>query len=476
MKRFSILTFALLSVFGACVENEAVGQNEKEPQTRLIVMSDIGGSDPDDTESMVHLLTMLDRFHLEGIISQHAWVPYGKGALELINSIVDAYEKVLPNLSVHGNFPNADYVRARVVVGQPEAAMHGTGIGKDTDGSNLIIKVVDADDERPVWIACWSGLSTLAQALQTVSATRSEEEVARFVSKIRVYDILGQDDAGAWITKNYPDLLYIRNTEGYGWAYDDEWLRENVQSVGPLGACYPNRRWSVEGDSPSFLFCIDNGLCYPERPEFGGWGGRFETEPTANIRGMDFIERSGLDEKQYDPYYMISSAPEGIAAINLWKDAIHNDFAARMQWTVTPSYSDANHHPVAVVDGCEKTIFKDVAAGSTLSFDAGMSSDPDGDALNYKWINYTDASTFNGEVVMEGDGNERIVVPAVVPLAFLGSESVSPGREYAAVTGKSIKVSVPMEAAGGTIHLILQLTDNGTPALTSYRRIVLNVN
>ena len=40
-------------------------------------------------------------------------------------------------------------------------------------------------------------MNTLAQALWKVSRTRTPEEVEAFVSKIRIYDILGQDDAGA---------------------------------------------------------------------------------------------------------------------------------------------------------------------------------------------------------------------------------------------------------------------------------------
>ena len=174
-------------------------------QTRMIVMSDIGGSDPDDTQSMVHLLVSLDRVELEGFISQHAWVPYGNGAVTLINQVIDAYEEVYPNLQVHSNkFPTASYLRSVVKVGQAEAAMHGVGEGKDSEGSEWLIKTIDKDDERPIWITAWSGLNTLAQALWKVSHTRTAEQVERFVSKVRVYDVLGQDDAGAWIVKNYP--------------------------------------------------------------------------------------------------------------------------------------------------------------------------------------------------------------------------------------------------------------------------------
>ncbi|MBP8935168.1 MAG: DUF1593 domain-containing protein, partial [Prevotella sp.] len=98
----------------------------------MIVMSDIGGSDPDDTESLVHLLVSLDQVKLEGFISQHAWVPYGEGAIKHINNMLDGYEAVLPNLKVHSaGYPSVEYLRSIVKNGQSEAAMHGVGTGKD---------------------------------------------------------------------------------------------------------------------------------------------------------------------------------------------------------------------------------------------------------------------------------------------------------------------------------------------------------
>ncbi|GHA30503.1 hypothetical protein GCM10007103_09900 [Salinimicrobium marinum] len=52
--------------------------------------------------------------------------------------------------------------------------------------------------------------------------TRSKEEVSQFINKIRIYDILGQDDAGAWLAKTFPDLIYIRTKSIYGWAPSDD--------------------------------------------------------------------------------------------------------------------------------------------------------------------------------------------------------------------------------------------------------------
>ena len=100
-------------------------------QTRMIVMTDIGGSDPDDAQSFVHLLVSLDEVELAGIISQHAWVPYGTGAVKLINELIGGYEKCLPNLRIHSKrFPSAAYLRSIVKVGQSESAVKGIGHGK----------------------------------------------------------------------------------------------------------------------------------------------------------------------------------------------------------------------------------------------------------------------------------------------------------------------------------------------------------
>lgn len=376
-------------------------------KTRMIVMSDIGGSDPDDIQSMIHLMVELDRVDLEGIISQHAWVPYGTGAKNLINNIIDKYECVLPNLQIHSSdFPSAGYLRSIVKMGQSEAAMKGVGEKKDSEGSEWIIEVVDRDDPRPVWISAWSGLNTLAQALLKVRQTRSKEAVDKFVNKLRVYDVLGQDDAGAWIAKNFPNLIYIRNKEIYGWAPSDSWTKAHIQGIGPLGELYPDRIWATEGDSPAFMYCLDNGLNDSEHPDYGGWGGRFRMMKSAGIRGMDWVKRNGLDETQYDPYFMIPSVPNGIHEIIKWKDAIYNDFAARMQWSATPFYSGANHHPCIVVD-------KD-----TTMLNVHNSYDPDGDKLTYRW-NYI--------------------------------KDISPNNT----------------------HLVLELTDNGTPELTSYKHFIL---
>jgi hypothetical protein len=322
--------------------------------------------------------------------------------------------------------------------------MSDVGEGKDSPGSELIIATVDKDDPRPVWTNCWGGCNTIAQAIYTVQNTRSAGELAEFLSKLRVFDILGQDDAGTWIAKNFPDLLYIRATGVYGWAPSDDWIAANVQSHGPLGAMYPDRKYATEGDTPAFMHVFPNGLNDPERVDQGGWGGRFDATKKSGIRGMSCMAG---EDAEYDPYFMYGNTSEGVRAISRWRPAYDNEFEARMVWSVTSNYADANHHPFAVVNGdfSRQVLSISASPGSSVTLSAEGSSDPDGDSLVYSWFFYNEPSSYGGSVDVQGSASEVATV------------------------------SVPSDAGGKTIHMILELHDTGSPNLYAYRRVIINV-
>lgn len=445
MKKFVAILLLFVPLLAQRTLAQSLLPNEKN---RVIVTTDLGGTDPDDIQSMVHLLVCSNVYDIEGLVSSQVWMTdldkTGK-----IKEVVERFGEVLPRLKKHApGYPDLDYLRSIVKRGQAVSNMDGVGEGKDSPGSELIIAAVDKKgDDRPVWVIAWGGMNTIAQAIWKVRHTRSESEFKRFLGKIRIYDILGQDDAGAWIAHNFPDVLYIRNKHVYGWQSSDEWVREHIQSHGSLGKVYPNRVWVFEGDSPSFLYLYANGLNVPDSVDYGGWGGRFSKEMQSGLRGMDFIEKSGKDETQYDPYYMYVSAPEGVQAINKWQHHIWNDFEARMRWAATDRFEAANHHPVAIVNGERslRCLYVDAKAGETLTFDASQSEDVDNDNLSYNWSVYAEPSTYKDKVAVKS---------GKLPLCH---------------------VAVPHDASGKTIHLILEVTDDGTPNLTAYKRIVLRV-
>lgn len=425
---------------GFGVISDYVNSQTLQQKPRIINMTDLG-ADPDDEQSMIRFLVQSNEFDVEGlIVCTGCWWKSQSGTI-MLDNLVNAYGQVVANLKVHDpDFPSLAYLQSVSKLGQKGYGMGDVGQGNDSPGSELIISAVDKDDPRPVWICFWGGGNTLAQALWKVKNTRSDAELQNFVRKIHVYDVLGQDNAGTWIAKNFPDMIYIRAKSVYSWQPSDSWLDTNVQDHGPLGAVYPDRKYATEGDSPAFLHVFPNGLNNPDEPWQGGWGGRFGRTKQSGIRGMSCMNG---EDQQYDPYYMYGNVENN----SRWSNAIHNDFAARMDWTVTSNYSAANHHPVAVVNGDTTRKVTEVPAvpGSTVNLSAAGSYDPDGNSIAYKWFYYSEPGTYIGTVTIQNN-----TTPASV-------------------------VSVPSNANGKELHIVLELQDSGNPGLYAYRRVIIKV-
>jgi len=400
----------------------------------------------------------------------------------LIQAVIDAYSKVHANLLKHDpNYPSAETLQALVKRGVPEYGMKGVGAGKDSEGSEWIIRTLERNDDRPLWITVWGGVNTLAQALYTLRGTKPAAEVDRLVGKLRVYTISDQDDSGPWIRKNFPKLFYIVTPGAdYGAAtwtginqfvpgidnttISNKWLAEHIQQGhGPMGAAYPDVAYGMEGDTPSFLSLIPNGLSVPEHPEWGGWGGRYELyrpdtpigDPKKFLGGVPNepetrpIWTNAVDE--YTPpvngeYGRATRAGEKSfkdfkATLWRWRDDFQNDFAARMEWTTKP-YQEANHPPVPVLNHPDTFT---VRSGEDFALDA-HATDPDGDSLSLFWFQYAEAGTYKGVVTIKYAEN----MPHL--------DLVAP------------KVDRPE-----TVHFILKVTDKGNPPLTGYRRVIVTM-
>lgn len=423
---------------------------ENSNKTRVINITDLL-ADPDDEQSLVRMFVTSNQVELEGIIvSTSCWRQHqDQQGMDVLCKIIDAYGEVLPNLQIHAEgYPSLEYIKSISVMGQTGYSMNGVGEGKDSEGSELIIAAVDEYDDRPVWINLWGGANTLAQALWKVQNTRSEAEVAKFVSKIRVYDVLGQDEAGAWIVTNFPDILYIRANLVYGLNHSiqqqGEGYIKQIQNLGPLGSVYPTAVWSYEGDSPSFMYQLPTGMNDPEHIDWGSWGGTFCAEKEPFIRSMDAV----LNERDYAPYLMYGDSENNAwDFVNLWGDAIQNDFLARMIWSVTDAYSEVNHHPIAVLneDATMDILNITVKAGENVKLSAKGSSDPDGDDLSYNWYVHRVNGLYSGNVTIKGNNDINAYV------------------------------EIPEDAKGNCIHIILEIHDDGEPSLYAYRRVIINV-
>jgi hypothetical protein len=448
---------------------------------RLIVLTDIG-AEVDDTESMVRLVLYSDTIDIEGLIATTSTWKRTSVSPDLIEGVIQAYGRVYGNLQKHdAGYPTAATLLALVKRGRPEYGMSGVGKGKDSEGSEWIIRTVEKNDDRPLWISVWGGANTLAQALYTLRATRPAEQVDHLISKLRVYTISDQDDSGAWIRKNFPKLFYIVTPGGaYGSAtwtginsfipgidnttISNKWIAEHIQQGhGPLGAMYPDVAYGMEGDTPSWLGLIPNGLSDPEHPEWGGWGGRYElylpdvavADPSTFFGGVpNDPETRPIWTNAVDEYAPFVSGEYGRAThlsetsfrdfkatIWRWRDDFQNDFAARMDWTTKP-YRECNHPPQAILDVPERF---SVRSGEEFHLDA-HGSDPDGDSLSFLWLQYPEAGSYKNSV--------KLTLAENMPHISL----VAP------------KVDQPQ-----TVHFILRVTDKGSPPISRYRRVIVTI-
>jgi hypothetical protein len=431
-------------------------------KTRVLVLTDIG-NEPDDSESMVRFLLYANELDVEGLVATTSTWQRERVRPELIEERVRAYGVVLPNLRKHASgYPDAESLLARIRSGRPGYGMQGVAPGQHTAASDFIIATVDKADSRPVWIPIWGGARELAQALTDVRATRPAAAVNAFVAKLRVYSISDQDDAGPWIRRNFPDLFWIASIHGFsqyaqaawpGISGNDptdgsdaslvshEWLEDHIRK-GPLGSLYPQWQYIMEGDTPSFLYLIPNGLGVPEHPEYGSWGGRYEKVSQADGLWADASDSvSGIDGK---------IRRTNKATIWRWRDAYQNDFAARMRWTLSSSVKDANHPPELVLNGSNglEPIQLSVTTGERITLDATGTRDPDGNALRFRWFEYTDLNP---------------AYLGVTPLKIEGDTSAR-----ATFTAGAAKTPVKH-------HLILEVRDDGTPSFTRYRRVIVDV-
>lgn len=441
---------------------------------RVIVTTDIGG-DPDDAMSLVRFLTYANQWQVDGLIA----TAYQRTKVEPqhIRAIVDAYARVRENLEQHEpGFPTAEHLRSVIREGRPAWGMTAVGAGMDSPGSELIIEAVDRADPRPVWVLVWGGPNCLAQALWKARATRTPEALAAFVAKLRVYAISDQDDSGPWIREQFPTLFYIASPgmhAGGGFHHstwigiggdkfhgrfgganftivDNPWLDEHVRRKGPLGAMYPQWKFMMEGDSPSFLYLVDNGLGSPDHPDWGSWGGRYELHTPRKRKWMIQAETRPFWADTEDEVLGTDGEwhTTSKATIWRWRTAYQHDFSARMDWTIK-ARAEANHPPVATLDHPPALTVK---SGERVTLSARASTDPDGDALRYDWFYYGEPSS----ILL---ANGRTGAPLTID-----------GHETAVASFAAPKVTAP-----ATMHIVLALTDTGSPTLTRYRRVVVTV-
>jgi hypothetical protein len=470
---------------------------------RLIILADMG-NEPDEEQQMAHMLMYSNEFDLEGLIAVSGKFLHSEHRLperqslypQLFIKLINGYEKVYENLRKHAEgYPEPDYLKSIVAAGHVGYGVAAIGKGKSNQGSELLIKSFKKVDPRPLYIVVNAGSNTLAQALIEYQATHTKKELKVLLEKIWVFENGAQDDAGAWICANYPDINWLRSnyqTYGYGgpaWAWGNsndenkgphtwkpyaysaigqhQWALEHVKNHGALSGVYPLREnhegklvFIEGGGTIPWLGLVHQGLSDFTKPSWGGWSGRFSDKKVKNVYSRhNTVKETEVNYGEFEVYTEVSDrwTDPGKDTIyqNLyvpvwrWRQAYFDDFKCRMDWCLA-SYENANHHPIASVNGdkTEKIHVLKVASGEKLVIDGSGSSDPDGDNLNYNWWIYNEAGNYTSS-----------------DLKIQNQYTSSPTLYF------------PPNSRGKTIHLIFELSDdNSIGKLTDYRRIIIEVD
>lgn len=500
-KYFLFFTLCLL----ICFSNSLSAQNQKSSKPRTIVTTD---GELDDVDSFIRLLLYSNEFKTEGlIISSSQWHYKGDGkgtkftsememtkkmygertelrwpGTQWIYDLVDAYGKVYPNLAKNATgYPTAAHLKSLIRIGNID--FEGE-MEKNTEGSDFIKKKLLDDDMTPLYLQVWGGTNTIARALKSIeddykNTPKWQAIYEKVCKKAIIYAILDQDATyRKYISVNWKDIKIYYNAKqfwclAYFWKtavpkelhpfLEGKFMGEKIiNNHGALTKMYysygdgnppageiddiyssmekaKKNQWGSfgqydfisEGDSPAFLHLVNVGLGNLENPQFGGWGGRLVQSKTAPNRWED-----GENAADFNPF---SNKMDLAFAQTRWLETLQNDFAARADWCIK-TYKNANHAPIVKLTTASNLTAK---PNNTVKL-SGTASDPDGNTLNYHWWQYEEVDTYGGKISIEN------------------------------ADSKSASFKVPSDIKKGeTIHLILEVKDNGTPQLTRYQRVIV---
>lgn len=286
---------------------------------RVIVSSDIGGSDPDDFQSMIHLLMYADVLDIEGLISS----PPKAGRAKHIHECLDAYAVDFAKLTqASKQYPTAQALRRIVKQGATEAAP-AEGFSEPTEGSRWIIQCARRDDPGPLWILVWGSITDVAQAVH-------DDPSIKF--RIRVYSI------GSWNTRNdeaardylfanHEDLWWIESDTTFRGMYmggDQDgdlgnlaFVQQHVKGHGVLGDLFYGKKRDIKmGDTPSLLFLLRGDPDDPSRPS---WGGSY----VKTGHGPSYWHDDPHPSRQ-------DAGRDGARTVNGWRESYLRDWQKRM--------------------------------------------------------------------------------------------------------------------------------------------------
>lgn len=456
---------------------------QAQEKYRVIIMTDMTH---DDGNSLIRYLYYANLFDLEALIVTQQLPDYNHNddaPWNKVQSILNAYRQQEAQLKKHhADFPSYNSLQELTKKGRgalpiiwltEEREFSGDIAGrqvqsswgkinfsdwigegntphgepKDSEGSEYLQQVFDKEDDRPIFVQMWGGPVTFVQALYRYQERQGQQKFEQLLDKLYIYGIHLQDitfdyflDLDQVKTMNCINLGETTSTYegervapaqflfdyGHFWKYIKVMSDEEVKGHGPMTELYDH---GGEGDTPAFLYLISAalGLNDPLQPMQGSWGSMFRP----------------MGDRFPDQYYATCGVEDH--ELNRWIPATRNSFLARLEWTVKAP-GEVNHAPKAVLnkDSSSNIMYLKAKPGKRIRLNAAGSTDPDGDAVSYHWFYYKSAGDYAGEVVIDNPKDQEQ------------------------------NLLIPQNIGDAKIHFVLEVRDNGSPALVSYKRAVIS--
>ncbi|MDA8494903.1 DUF1593 domain-containing protein [Kluyvera georgiana] len=517
MLKYSPIVISLASALLLGHACAATTTDTSDSRARTVITTD---GEVDDMNSLIRAFLYANDMDIAGIVltssvyhyagdAEKGIKPYRWTGTQWVYNYIADYGKVYDNLKAHDpRYPTPEYLRSITKIGN---ISNKGDMAQETDGSRFLEKLFLDNDSRTLYVQTWGGTNTTARALKSIEDRyKNSAEWPAIQQKINhklvLYIILDQDNSyNDYIATHWPNLKTINDRSNfwhfaYAWKYHSDELNSRlkgdwsyhhlVDNKGPLmanyalmgdgkmidGELYDEQRGTddylrknpqyqkydfiSEGDSPSFLYLIDNGLRSRENPSYGGWGGRFG--PAQNNRDINNVLDYNIYTQRYEAQYSLSH----------WFDDIQNDFAARVNWSTTRDDTAVNHPPkVSVKEGLNIR----ARPGETVNLTA-LASDPDGNALSYHWWRYFEADTYqDSEPTTQPVVDNSLGMQLDITRTPDKTEKINTIALQRADT-PNMSFVVPQDAkTGDTLHMVVTVRDNGKPVLTRYQRVIITV-
>lgn len=459
---------------------------------RVVIMTDMTH---DDGNSLIRYLYYANEFDTEAIIVTPQLPDYNYNATEpweKVNAILTGYSKEYGQLKKHhADYPSPESLLKVTKKGRgalPIIWLTNTrkfqgkiadryvesewgdirlsdwigegknphGEPKDSEGSEFLQAIFEKEDDRPIFVQMWGGPITFVQALYRFKQKHGDKKFEDLMAKLHVFGIhlqditfdfmINLDDVqdlkclnmgdvkSAYQGKRFHPRWFLWD-RGHFWhyvgskepGYVKPMTAAEVSRHGPMSETYDN---GGEGDSPSFLYLVSAnlGLNDPLEPGQGSWGSLF----------------APMGDPFPDGYY--STCEVDKSHLTRWVEDAKNSFKNRLNYSLK-NPDEVNHEPVPVVNGKnnDEIHVLEIKPGGAVRLDASRSTDPDNDKISYNWFFYPEASTIKDMPVIKDASAEKI------------------------------EFQMPDTATSGTLHLILEVKDSGSPSLKSYQRFVIKL-